>query len=143
MNTNKIDEFAIHYSNSDSNNKKEAILNDVTDIILSKVDVGKYCIYFSDRGIPLLYTNAPIDIPVLTVENYCKWYKLFLINPNGSVEIFNDFDEWIDHCPIPTNLEKYCEEHNITIHDTALEVILGRYMIEKQENILKKEKIYK
>jgi len=110
---------------------------DVTDIMLSTVNIGKYNIYFSDRGIPLLYNSKPLDRPILTVENYSKWYKLFLIMPDGSVEIDkNYYEHWVDHCPVPMFLEKYCEEHDFILPDETMEIILGRYLIEKREDIV-------
>lgn len=70
------------------------------------------CTYLSDRQIPLVYNERPQDKPVLTVENYCKWYNLYLVMPNGEVEKLDD-DKiyhlienacdtfWSDHCINP------------------------------------------
>jgi len=42
--------------------------------------------YFSNRNLPLIYYGEPSEKPVITVENYLKWYDLYLVLPTGSVE---------------------------------------------------------
>lgn len=39
---------------------------------------------YSRRG--LLLVDEVAEVPVLTVELYCKWYSLFLIKPDGDIE---------------------------------------------------------
>lgn len=70
--------------------------------------------YFSERNLPLV-TQHLIDYddgdirPMLTVENYEKWYQMYVIHPDGTVEprfetLTNDGDTtaWIDHAVIPS-----------------------------------------
>ncbi|WCS68110.1 hypothetical protein Goe26_01980 [Bacillus phage vB_BsuM-Goe26] len=66
--------------------------------------------YVSEDGVPLLsqYTR---DVPVLTVQDYEKWYNLYLIMPDGEVKTV-DWEQkelregWRDHCIIPYNMHK-------------------------------------
>ncbi|MFO5742282.1 hypothetical protein ACLBPW_29705, partial [Klebsiella pneumoniae] len=45
-------------------------------------------IHYSDRKLPLCFKGV-YDIPVVTIENYCKWYGLNIVYPDGRVE-------WVD-----------------------------------------------
>jgi hypothetical protein len=45
--------------------------------------------HISNRGLPLVYSGMPCDVPVITVENYMKWYELHLVNPDYSVTVFD------------------------------------------------------
>lgn len=42
-------------------------------------------VYLSGRGIPLL-CQSPSSFPIVTLENYCKWYGLEILHPDGRVE---------------------------------------------------------
>lgn len=107
-----------------------------------KVDVA---IYFSDRGFPLVYWGPPPeDGYILTVENYCKWYTIYRIDPTGQVDIIPDsevefpldhvFKEgestvaWVNHVPTPGYC-KWLEESNGDYRwdQTSLDMIVGRY----------------
>lgn len=44
-------------------------------------------VYVSDRGIPLLCQEpSTFGKPIVTLENYEKWYGLYILHPNGRVE---------------------------------------------------------
>lgn len=61
--------------------------------------MSNYRTYLSERGIPLVYIGQPRDRPVLTVENYRKWYGFHLVQPDGSVTSLSsdDYYEIQDH----------------------------------------------
>ena len=101
---------------------------------MSKIkNVGDYTTYYSpEDNVPLVYRHTKADKPVITVENTCKWYKLYLVNPDGKVEVLKYFYGWIDHCPIPDDLVEFAEENNFYIDATSLELIAGRAVIEKE-----------
>ncbi len=42
--------------------------------------------HVSSRGLLLAWVAEALEVPVLTVEVYCKWYHLQLLRPDGSVE---------------------------------------------------------
>lgn len=42
-------------------------------------------IYYSDRGIPLLYIGGPRSTPIITLENCDKWYGVEIISVEGVV----------------------------------------------------------
>ena len=58
----------------------------------------------SDRGIPLVCQSAG-NIPVLTVENYCKWYDLYLVFPDGKVEAVQSDDA---RCQVMQETDNEC-----------------------------------
>lgn len=44
-------------------------------------------VYLSWRGIPLLCQSpSTFGKPIVTLENYCKWYGLEILHPDGRVE---------------------------------------------------------
>lgn len=96
--------------------------------------------YLSDRGIPLVYNHAPQDKPVLTVENYLKWYAFYLVMPNGSVEVL-PYDRyrhlegveglpylWGDHVPHPAAYDRICEELAFYSDCNSADMITGRHV---------------
>ncbi len=108
------------------------------------------CKYVSDRNKPLLHQET-YDKPVLTAENYEKWYDLFVIFPNGDVESLSDlgittFDvavdgvgtPRIDHNYHPLLLEQLAKDNNWYLDISTLEMAAGRWAIE-YDNILKDE----
>lgn len=78
----------------------------------------EYQLYFSERGLPLLYVDKPLDIPVVTLENYTKWYNIYVIAPDGTVtradqdallDLGNKYPDamWHDHYFHPRLLYRY------------------------------------
>lgn len=90
-------------------------------------------VYFSDRQLPLVYHHAmrPTDKPVLTVENYLKWYCLYLVRPDGSVEAV-DFPEdgYCDHVPFPAAVLRMADERGWHVCTESMEMMIGRFMLE-------------
>lgn len=43
-------------------------------------------VYYSSRGIPLLYNGQSPVIPTITLESYSKWYGVSIIYPNCVVD---------------------------------------------------------
>lgn len=106
------------------------------------------CKYVSDRNIPLLYQETH-NKPVLTAENYEKWYDLFVIFPNGDVNSLSDlgimtFDiavdgitaVRIDHNYHPLLLKQLAKDNGWYLNISALEMAAGRWAIE-YDGILK------
>lgn len=100
----------------------------------------EYRLHFSGRGVPLVWVTRPLrDRAVLTVENYTKWYSLFLIHPNGAVEEvpFPD-DKWArgnesafcDHVPNPNAVQRFAADKGYGIDDQAYEMMVGRWELE-------------
>lgn len=88
------------------------------------------------RGHQLIY-NGVSDRPIVTVELYCKWYSLYLIQPNGSVEEFIPPTEEVsfkDDTFNPIELVQYALKMNYLIDDLAFELIIGRWETETLEN---------
>lgn len=99
----------------------------------------------SHRDIPLVLQEAPSPNPLLTVENYCKWYDVFIVFPDGRVEIvdYNLFWDgpgtgWHDHVPNPKACLGVAAKLNVEWHGESFEMIVGRYMLEVQEDKFKK-----
>jgi hypothetical protein len=93
--------------------------------------------YFSRRGFPLAYYREVRQQPVLTVENYCKWYELYLLvpdprSPHGvRVEIVEfPHDNYCDHVPYPAAVRDLADENDWYVCTESMEMMIGRYMLE-------------
>lgn len=97
--------------------------------------------YLSARGIPLLYVRAPGDKPVLTLENYTKWYGMDLVMPSGLVEGVDpeimsaaaDEEKYCvmgDHLFHPRLLIRVAKKLDAYLDERAVEVAAGRWMLE-------------
>lgn len=101
--------------------------------------------YLSKRNIPLLYIGEPVSVPVLTLENYTKWYNIYLVMPDGAVDTVNSdvildivsqYQSreypclWVDHLYHPFLLEKLAEKLNAELDERAQEVAAGRWYFE-------------
>jgi len=96
-------------------------------------------IRFSERGLPLIYTGPIVDYPVLTAELHVKWYNLYLMNPNGTIETIDpsleDREvEYVDNVWDPLSLRKWCDKNNIEIDELFYEILVGRWEAEIKEN---------
>lgn len=94
----------------------------------------------SARNLPLV-AQTPGDVPVLTVENYCKWYTLHLLHPDGRVEPvsygvlegFCDGEEqtpYVDHVPNPVLVERLCAAMGWELDEQSHEMMIGRWIME-------------
>jgi hypothetical protein len=88
-------------------------------------------LWFSDRGIPLVYQGPPPrqgDSLILTVENYCKWYSLYAVQEHGEVvAIHSEKIEWGDHIPNPESVIKFALVNEYDIDTRSLEMMIGRW----------------
>jgi hypothetical protein len=96
-------------------------------------------IYFSTRGNPLAFTGRPGPRPVLTVELEEKWYSLFLVKSDCTVEEipFPDCMDYathgspyVDHAPSPFHVAQWAKDKDIHLDDVSLELIIGRWELE-------------
>jgi len=104
-------------------------------------------LWFSDRGIPLVYTGKTPKVAVVTCENYLKWYGLDVVCPDGVVRKlhdahpdFNCIDQeveraavnpcWCDHTFHPGYVREIAEKLGFAVDEQALEMIAGRWAIE-------------
>lgn len=97
--------------------------------------------YLSERGLPLLYVGAPLDKAVITLENYTKWYKIYMVLPDGRVDVvrINELEEandklsiqgWVDHLFHPQLLIQLGKDLVAYVDERALECAGGRWMRE-------------
>ena len=97
--------------------------------------------YLSRRGIPLVYAGDPARVPVLTVENYSKWYGLCLVMPDGSVlEVsFGELQDladaarvspFVDHVPNATLVPALAEVRGWSLDSCSYEMMVGRWECE-------------
>ncbi len=87
--------------------------------------------YVSNRDIPLI-TQQVSDVPMLTAENYPKWYDLYLLLPDGTVETVSWDNEtlcdgWRDHCIIPEYFVKLAEELGARYDEKTFEAVKEHY----------------
>lgn len=101
--------------------------------------------YLSKRNLPLLYVGPPGKVPIVTLENYTKWYDIYLVMPDGSVQtvdshlILEVVDEetskdhpclWGDHLYHPVLIEKLAKKLGAQYDERAQEVAAGRWYYE-------------
>ena len=104
----------------------------------------KFQIHNSYRNIPLswLYEIPEGESPVVCVELYCKWYRLHVIHPDGTIEEFPFPDDYLDtgetpyldHAPNPMTVQRWAEKMNYHLCDLALELMIGRWEMEYKNN---------
>ncbi len=88
-------------------------------------------IYLSDRGEPLAYHGPPPKTPTVTVEVYEKWYGIFAVRPDGTVEKLDlPFEAWADHVPTPALVEAWADSHGYVVDWLSLEMMRGRWLLE-------------
>ena len=88
-----------------------------------------YQLHLSDRGIPLIYVGPiPSDYGILTVENYSKWYAVYVVNLDGTV-VPIDVDLWGHLVPIE-DIAKLVERTGCRWDISSLEIIIGRWEFE-------------
>lgn len=94
--------------------------------------------FTSSRGNLLVLSKRPLDRPVITVELYSKWYGLYLVYPEGSIEEIPfpesegrlDVSDYVDHVPNPKVVVWFAEKNNFYLDELALELIVGRWELE-------------
>mgnify|MGYP001567987992 CR=1 FL=1 len=101
----------------------------------------EYQLHFSERGIPLVNCSGSRTRPVITVENYCKWYGLYLIHVDGRVESIDSeiMDEIYAKDPVairgdhnfhPRLLYRLEEHLKASLCSQSLQMVIGRFMLE-------------
>lgn len=95
-------------------------------------------LYYSDRGHPLIF-EGKTDCPVLTVEDYCKWYNLYVVYPNGTTHkvlydsyksVQEDESLWADHCFNPKYFLKVANHLGYLMCGNSYREVLQRYRTE-------------
>ncbi|MBD8523812.1 hypothetical protein [Lysinibacillus fusiformis] len=93
--------------------------------------------YFSERGIPLItqwLEDAGEEIsPVLTMENYEKWYCMYIIYPSGKVEkvtpsLEDTCDTWYDHAVYPSYFHLIAERFGCTYDNRTFALVCERFV---------------
>jgi len=97
----------------------------------------------SKRDIPLI-TQEVEDKPMLTVENYLKWYDLYVISTDGVVtpvrQLENDeveqelYSGWLDHCIRPKSFHKIAEILGARYDYATWESVERRFQTEYLDN---------
>ena len=98
--------------------------------------------FVSERGAEL-FCDGVADRPVITVENYLKWYDLYVIHPEGRVEVLEDHlsaeDDFIseygesaygDHVFNPRFVLFLARRNGMDVSSGALEALIGRWQLE-------------
>jgi hypothetical protein len=105
--------------------------------------------YKSERGKPLVFQGTPGKIPVLTVENYMKWYDYFLVFPDGHVEglhangrhvvadkVAQEYEGPVhgDHIFGPGYIMALSVALGVQVCSESFEMMVGRWEIEYKDN---------
>lgn len=96
--------------------------------------------YLSDHYHPLMCNKPSERCPIITVENYEKWYSVYLLHPDGKVEavppevleLVGCYDNgwWYDHVFHPKLLIALAKHYKGWVPDTTLEIVTGRWISE-------------
>jgi hypothetical protein len=92
-------------------------------------------LHFSKRGMPLVFHGEPPECGVVTVENYCKWYGLYVVKPNSAVKHVPFPDDYAetgetpcaDHVPNPRTVCRWVEKNGYIVCEQSLEMMIGRW----------------
>ena len=91
----------------------------------------------SKRGHLLVFGARSADPPVVTVENYCKWYALQVVMPNGDIaeHDFGQLEPYAthyvsDHIPNPIAVVRWAMAMGFEVNTESLEMMIGRWMLE-------------
>jgi hypothetical protein len=90
-------------------------------------------VYYSERNMPLVFNgDASKFSGIITIENYLKWYNLYIVRPDGSVEKLQSDNTiaWLGHVPCPSDIVEFADRHGLDIDHQSMEMIVGRYYIE-------------
>ncbi|AMO35323.1 hypothetical protein [Lysinibacillus sphaericus] len=96
-------------------------------------------VYFSERGIPLLsqyfedVNENELMKPLLTMENYEKWYSMYIIYPDGKVEKFSsstkeNCDTWYDHAVYPSYFHLIAKRLGCTYDNRTFALVCERFV---------------
>jgi len=94
-------------------------------------------IYFSERGIPLITQWFEDDVeafnPILTLENYEKWYSMYIIYPNGKVEqvspsLDDTYDTWMGHAVYPSYFHLVAKRLGCTYDNRTFALVCERFV---------------
>jgi hypothetical protein len=93
--------------------------------------------YTSERGYQLAYVHSPRDKPMLTCELAGKWYRLYLVMPDGTVRVadLSDIEDFAepgetavaDHYWNPTVLWRLAKARGWHHDVVSEELIIGRW----------------
>jgi hypothetical protein len=99
--------------------------------------------HLTEHGHRLVCDYTP-EIPTITVEDYCKWYTLYVVFPDNRVEslCFPGHDtlddlpsgemSFVDHVPNPRAVKRMAERLGYEIDYDSLERMVGRWFLEVQ-----------
>ena len=101
-------------------------------------------VFQSNRGLNLV--DQDCSVKTLTVEDYCKWYDLHLIDTDGTVTntealpynetvdaVFND--NWLDHCITPKGFIEVAKVLGAKVSKKGYAAVISMY----RENYLESD----
>lgn len=102
------------------------------------IDNSGVKLYFSKKGVPLLYVDALLDVPVITLENFPQG-DLAVLMPDGTVreithsEMIRATDNFgqywvVDGVYHPHLLYKLADTLGATVDNTAILTSTGRWI---------------
>lgn len=97
----------------------------------------------SKRKHLLVFGARSSDPPTVTVENYCKWYALQVVDAAGDIKEY-DFGELepfaqdyvSDHVPNPLAVVRWATAKGWRVDPQSLEMMVGRWAMEVQRTHL-------
>jgi hypothetical protein len=99
--------------------------------------------HYSPRGFQLVYIGDRRTQPIITCENYSKWYDLFVVTLDSSVEtldfsrlesICHDDTPYVDHAPNPIVIMRLAKLIGYSVDEQSYEMMIGRWELEHTDN---------
>jgi hypothetical protein len=86
---------------------------------------------FSERNEPLITQPVftSLEQGMLTGERYMKWYRLYKVNLDLTVEgVVYCGDEWFNHCISPRAFDKFAKELDLEYDDETMGFVCGLFV---------------
>lgn len=93
--------------------------------------------YMSNDDHPLIVipnnTDRVADVPIITVEDYCKWYDLYVIDNKEVVGLWGKYPQvadgiqWCDHTVVPYSVVDVCDKYGFKLDAVSYMAICYRF----------------
>lgn len=92
--------------------------------------------FVSDRDLPLVLRSSTSMYPIVTVEDYVKWYDLYIVDGDTVCKSYDMKDDrafahdvdWVDHAPEPASVVRACKKHGMKLDYCSYVAICCRWI---------------
>lgn len=96
-------------------------------------------VFLTKEGNALTYVHhnryGERQFPVICVDTSYKWYSLYVIMPDDSIRVLNEYlidlppecEKYVDNCWHPTYVKALADALDYAVSDTTLDLLMGRW----------------